>query len=163
MIHLALSGVDPDNWMGYLDDIFGFASEPWEHLEHMKPLVEAHLKAGIKIQPCKTKLFQDTVEYLRHKVSAQGVEMIPDYVERIKNWPVSTTCKEAATFLGFTGYYRVFIPKYSALTNRMNSLRKADKLVWTEDMDADFKELRLEFQMGRVQGYPYFHSDDCSG
>ena len=67
MIHLALFGVDPDNWMGYLDDILGFASEPWEHLEHLKPLVEAHLKAGIKIQPCKTKLFQDTVEYLGHK------------------------------------------------------------------------------------------------
>ena len=43
MIHLALSGVDPDNWMGYLDDVLGFASEPWEHLKHMKPLVEAHL------------------------------------------------------------------------------------------------------------------------
>ena len=27
-------------------------------------------------------------------------------------------------------------------------------------MDADFKELRLEFQMGRVQGYPDFHSDE---
>ena len=31
MIHLALSGVDPDNWMGYLDDILGFTSDPWEH------------------------------------------------------------------------------------------------------------------------------------
>jgi len=109
MIYLALSGVDPDNWMGYLDDVLGFASEPLEHMKHMKPLVEAHLKAGIKIQPCKTKLFQDTVEYLGHKVSAKGVEMIPDHVERIKNWPVPTTCKEAATFLGFTGYYRSFI------------------------------------------------------
>ena len=27
-------------------------------------------------------------------------------------------------------------------------------------MDADFKELQLEFQMGRVQGYPDFHSDE---
>jgi len=42
----------------------------------------------------------------------------------------------------------------------MNSLRKAEKFVWTEDMDADFKELRLEFQIGRVQGYPDFHSDE---
>ena len=41
----------------------------------------------------------------------------------------------------------------------MNSLRKAEKFVWTDDMDVDFKELRLEFQIGRVQGYPDFHSD----
>jgi len=57
MKHLALSRVDPDNWMGYLDDVSGFASEPWEHLKNIKPLVEAHLKACIKIQPCKTKLW----------------------------------------------------------------------------------------------------------
>ena len=61
--------------------------------------------AGIKIQPCKTKLFQSEVEYLGHKISKGGVLMIPEYVQQIKDWPVPKSGKEVATFLGFTGYY----------------------------------------------------------
>ena len=61
--------------------------------------------------------------------------------------------------LGFHGYYRGFIPKYSALTNRMNSLKKV-KFVWTEDMEKDFLELKAEFSAGRIQAYPDFDSDE---
>jgi len=65
-----------------------------------------------------------------------------------------------SSFLGFTGYYRVLIPRYSALTNRINSLKKAEKFVWTEDMEKDFLELKAEFSAGRIQAYPDFDSDE---
>ena len=78
----------------------------------------AHEAAGIKIQPCKSKLFQSEVEYLGHKISKDGVEMILDYVRKVTYWPVPTNGKEVAMFLGFARYYRSFIPQYSALTNR---------------------------------------------
>ena len=64
------------------------------------------------------------------------------------------------SFLGFTGYYRGFIPRYSALTNRMISLKKAEKFVWTEDMEKDFLELKAEFSAGQIQAYPNFDSDE---
>ena len=83
-----------------------------------------HAAAGIKIQPCKTKLFQSEVEYLGHKISKGGVKMIPEYVHKVTNWPVPKSGKEVATFLGFAGYYRNFIPQYSALTNRLKSIKK---------------------------------------
>ena len=63
-----------------------------------------------------------------------------------------------SSFLGFMGYYRGFIPRYSALTNRMNSLKKAEKFVWTEDID--FLDLKAEFSAGRIQAYPDFDSDE---
>ena len=83
----------------------------------------------------KTKIFQTETEYLGHKVS--------------QSWPRPTSCKEMSSFLGFTGYYRGFIPRYSALTNRMNSLKNVEKFVWTEDMEKDFLELKAEFSAGR--------------
>ena len=91
---------------------------------HLKAIMEAHLKAGIKIQPCKTKLFWTEMEYLGHRVSLQGVEMVPDYVNKIQEWSIPTSGKEVATFLGFCGYYCSFIPLYSRLTNWMNSMRE---------------------------------------
>ena len=62
------------------------------------------MAAGIKIQPCKSKLFQFEVEYLGHKINKEGVEMIPEYVPKVTNWPVPTKGKEVVTFLGFAGY-----------------------------------------------------------
>ena len=44
-----------------------------------------HTAAGIKIKPCKIKLFQSEVEYLGHKISKGGVLMIPEYVQQIKD------------------------------------------------------------------------------
>ena len=59
----------------------------------------AHAAVGIKIQPCKTKLFQSKVEHLGHKISKGGVSMIPEYTD----WPVPKTGKEVAIFLGLAG------------------------------------------------------------
>ena len=56
--------VDRDFWKPYLDYILTFSREPWAHFGHLAQVVQAHVAAGIKIQPWKTKLFQFEVEYL---------------------------------------------------------------------------------------------------
>ena len=90
----------------------------------MAQVVLAHTATGIKIQPCKTKLFQSEVEYLGHKISKGRVLMIPEYVQMIKDWPVPKSGKEVSTFLGFAGYYCSFIQQYSAVTNQLNRINK---------------------------------------
>ena len=70
----------------------------------------AHGAAGIKIQPCKTKLFQSNVEYFGHKFSKRGVSMIPEYVQKIKDLPVSKTEKD-----GICGVQQnLYTPVFSA-------------------------------------------------
>ena len=129
MKDVAMKDVDRDFWTSYLDDILTFSGEPWAHFGHLAQVVRAHGATGIKIQQYKTKLFQSEVEYLGHKISKGGVSMIPGYVQKIKDWPVPKSGKEVATFLGFAGYYCTFIPQYSALTNRLNGMKKAEKFL----------------------------------
>ena len=76
MLDLAMKEVHRDFWTSYLDDIQTFSGEPWAHFRHLAQVVRANGVAGIKIQPCKTKLFQSKVEYLGHKISKGGVSMI---------------------------------------------------------------------------------------
>ena len=78
MLDVAMKEVDQDFWTSYLDDILSYSGEPWAHLEHLTQVVLAYTAAGIKIQPCKTK----------HKISKEGVSMIPEYIQKIKDWPV---------------------------------------------------------------------------
>ena len=42
--------------------------------------------------------------------------MIPEFLQKIKDWSLPKTGKEVARFLGFTRYYKTFIPQYSVLT-----------------------------------------------
>ena len=58
MLNVAMKEVERDFWTSYLDDILTFSGEPWEHFGHLTQVVQAHAAAGIKIQPCKAKLFQ---------------------------------------------------------------------------------------------------------
>ena len=69
MLDVAMKEVDSDFWTSYLDDILTNSLEPWAHFGHLTQVVLAHTAAGIKIQPCKTKLFQSKEEYLEHKIS----------------------------------------------------------------------------------------------
>ena len=57
MLDVAMKEVYRDFWTSYLDDILTFSGEPWAYFRHLAWVVQAHGAAGIKIQPCKTKLF----------------------------------------------------------------------------------------------------------
>ena len=160
MVAKMLASLPPGYVLAYLDDILIYSHTLEEHLEHLEKVVELHFKAGIKLQPTKTHLFCSQVNYLGHQVSAQGVTMIPEYVQRILDWPIPKTPKELATFLGFTGYYRGFIPTYAKLTCKMNSLKKGKVLEWDQEIQENFEELKQQFQEGRVQSYPRYDSEE---
>ena len=79
--------------------------------------------------------------------------MVPEYVQKIKEWPFPKKCKEVTPFLGFAGYYQTFIPQYSALTNRLKGIKKAEKLTWNEEKKGDFMELKKAFTKERIQAF----------
>ena len=62
MLDVAMKEVERDFWTSYLNDFLTFSREPWAHFGHFSQEVQAHSAAGIKIQPCKTKLFQSEVD-----------------------------------------------------------------------------------------------------
>ena len=100
MLDLALNHLPAEYWLSYLDDILVYSMDTWDHMSHLKSIVEAHTRAGIKIQPKKTKIFQSETEYLGHKVSQKGMEMFDNYVKDIQNWPRPTSVKKWRLFLG---------------------------------------------------------------
>ena len=86
--------------------------------------------------------------------------MVPEDVQKIKDWPVPKSEKVVAMFLGFAGYFRTFIPQYSALTNRLNGIKKAEKFLWKEKIEQDFNELKKAFTEGGIQAFSDFGVGD---
>ena len=106
----------------YLDDIIVFSKTPEEHIERLRGVFEKLAAAGLRLKPSKCEFFKSRVTYLGHIVSKDGIEMDPKKIEAIKKWPVPKTVMEVRSFLGFTNYYRKFIPRYAQVARPINQL-----------------------------------------
>ena len=160
LVQIALDRLPRGFSLGFIDDIVVYSATIQEHVDHIRQVVQLHAAVGMKLNLNKCHIMRREVEYLGHLVSQQGIKMIPSYVDRIMDWPHPETGKELASFLGFTGYYRVFIKEYSALTAEMNSMKKDDKIVWTEALKAKFQKLKEMFKEQPVRGYPRYDIEE---
>ena len=143
----------------YLDDIIVHTHTLEQHLEQLQRTLHMHRDAGIKLRAHKSHLFRETADYLGFRVTHDGIEMKPEYVDKILKWPTPTTPKELSSFLGFCGYYRTFIKDFSKLTGEMDAQKRKKTLDWTEEMDENFKTLKKLFGQKPIRAYPLFHED----
>ena len=81
MVQQMLSQLPEGFVLCYLDDVLVYSSDVDSHLAHLTQVIQLHRAGGIKLQLKKTHLFQAEINYLGHRVSGEGVGMIPEYVE----------------------------------------------------------------------------------
>ena len=55
------------------------------------------------------------VTYLGYEVSEKGIHADPEKLRALTTWPVPKNIKEVITFLGFTGYYGIFVKDYAKI------------------------------------------------
>ena len=121
-IEKALGNYNMTICQAYYDDVIVFSETFNEHIERMDKVLQRLRDADLKIKHTKCQLFSDRVKYLGHVVSRNGVEADPDKTEALRSWPVPTSVRELRTFLGFAGYYRRFVPCYSAIAKPLHEL-----------------------------------------
>ena len=118
--------------MTYLDDIIIFSQNELQHLEHLE-IVFSHLReAGLKMKRSKCDFFKSEIHYLGHLISPEGISPLPNKLDSIKHMPVPNSVKEIKQFLGLTGYYRKFVPRFAHISRPLTMLTKKDtKFEWT--------------------------------
>ena len=91
----------------------------------------------------KCDFFKSQIHYLGHLISADGISPLPDKLDTIKYMPVSKDMKEIKRFLGLTGYYRKFVPRFADISRPLTQLTKKEmKFVWTLECQKSFKLLK---------------------
>ena len=118
--------------MTYLDDIIIFSQDELQHLEHLE-IVFSHLQeAGLKMKHSKCDFFKSKIHYLGHLISPEGISPLPNNLDSIRHMPVPNSAKEIKQFLGLTGYYRKFVPRFADISRPLITLMKKDaKFEWT--------------------------------
>ena len=109
---------------GYLDDILIYSPDMEHHLEHVRVLFECLRAADLKLTKRKCSFMKAHVQYLGHYISGQGLEPVPEKLEALVKMPPPRDITEVRKFLGFVGYYRKFIPRYSDVARPLTNLTR---------------------------------------
>ena len=155
-----LSGIkDVDN---FIDDIIVY-SDTWEaHLDTLQELLSRLRNAGLTAKPSKCFIGFDQIDCLGHIVGDQRLEPESNKVEVIRNAPVPETKKQVRSFLGLAGFYRKFIPNFSAISAPLSDLTKKgqpNKIAWTETEQRAFDTLKLMLCSHPILKLPDFNQN----
>ena len=120
--------------MTYLDDIIICSKNEEDHLRHLGEVFHQLRQAGLKIKCSKCDFFKSEIHYLGHLISAHGISPLPEKLDTIKNMPTLKDVKKIKQFLGLTGYYRKFVPRFVDISRPLTQLTKKEmKFVWTPE------------------------------
>ncbi|KAE9079474.1 hypothetical protein PF007_g23432 [Phytophthora fragariae] len=110
----------------YIDDILVTAGS-WENLcEKVDKLLDACDEWNLFISVVKSFWGMKKVDYLGHRVSADGMEARPKDLSSLANLPFPTTLRSMQSFLGSLNYYSRFIEEFAIYASVLYELREAD-------------------------------------
>ena len=139
----------------YIDDILVFGNDFESALHSLELVLTRVAEYGLQLKSTKCNLFRTSVPFLGHIVGRAGLECDPNKVSAVANWIPPSTIKGVREFLGFTGYYRRFVPDYSTVAQPLVRLLGKDcKFKWTDACQDAFKTLRALLIKAPVLAFP---------
>lgn len=97
--------------------------------------------AGLTVSAEKCQFCRSSLKYLEFVVDRPD----PEKVEAILNLPRPTNATEIKRFVGTASWYRRFVPNFSTIFAPQSSshlTRKKVKLVWTDECETLFQEIK---------------------
>ena len=101
----------------FIDDILIYSKSKEEHEEHLRMVLEMLREKKLYAKFCKCEILLDSVSFLGHVVSEDGVMVDPSKIETIKNWVRPTNVSEIRSFVGLASYYRRFVKGFSSIAS----------------------------------------------
>lgn len=152
----------------FFDDILIYSQDWGTHMKHLKEVLELLSAHSLVVNKKKCSFGQQSVEYLGHVITGNGVAVDPNKVVGVLQWPQPKNVKGVRGFLGLTGYYRKFIRDYGKIAKPLTELTKKDGFKWNEKAQAAFDTLKQRLTTAPVLALPDFSKEfviecDASG
>ena len=145
LMYLTLAGLQWSECLVYMDDIIILGRSFLEHLGNLQEVLQRLRDAGLKLKPSKCAFFRQSVKYLGHVISREGISVDQEKVTKVATWPTPTSTQEVQRFLGFAGYYRRFIRDFAEIAKPLHHItEKATPFRWSTESQLAFETLRKE-------------------
>ena len=154
----------------YIDDILIASTNALEHEVHLRLLFDRFCKYGVIINPAKSVFGVSSLEFLEHKVSANGIHPLDSKIQAIREFPLPTSVTKLREFLGLVNFYRRFIPQCSQiiqpLTDMLRSTGSTQKsrntsLEWSEPATTAFDKIKVTLAQSTMLSHPQPDAELC--
>ena len=108
----------------YLDDFLIFSDTEEAHVRHVTEVLTRLRNNRLFAKLSKCEFHTTTVEFLGYIIKPTGVEMDPEKVRTVKEWPMPESIHDIQRFLGFANFYRRFIAHFARIAKPLTSLVK---------------------------------------
>ena len=134
-----------EGWLTiYMDDILIHTKHDLllhrAKVHHVLNKLERH---DLFLKPEKCQFERTKVEFLGVVLKDGTISMDPTKVKGVADWPPPRCLRDVRAFLGFTGFYRYFVPNYSLIARPLIDLtKKATPFHWGPPQFKAFEHLK---------------------
>jgi hypothetical protein len=127
----------------FVDDVCIYSRSFEEHLQCLQILLRHFQKMGLRAHPSKSILCSDSMPFLGHVVSADGIQPDQAKVAAMQALPRPTSAEQVRSYMGVLGFYRCYVPAYSRIAAPLNALlKKNTRFEWTPECETAYTELK---------------------
>jgi hypothetical protein len=139
----------------FIDDILIYSKNSEDHAKHLHVILQRLRDHHLYAKFSKCEFWLDTVKFLGHTISGDGISVDPSKVQEVMDWKPPTTVHQIRSFLGLAGYYRRFIPDFSRIAKPMTELlKKGVKFSWDQKCEDAFHTFRNHLTTAPVLAQP---------
>ncbi|KAJ1041985.1 hypothetical protein NDA10_000691 [Ustilago hordei] len=144
----------------YLDDFLIFSDTEEAHVKHVTEVLTRLRSNRLFAKLSKCEFHTKTVEFLGYIIKPTGIEMDPEKVCTVKEWPMLESIHDIQRFLGFANFYRRFIAHFARIAKPLTALVKPierfKKFELPEEAQQAFHKLIQAFtSAGVLQHFDY--------
>lgn len=93
----------------FIDDILVYSRSRSEHEQHLRIVLQTLRDQRLYAKFSKYEFWVESVPFLGHVVSKNGIMVDPATIEAIRDWARPTSVTEIRSFVRLAGYYRHFL------------------------------------------------------
>ena len=135
----------------YIDDILITGPSDTAHLKNLEEVLKRLKEHGVKANQAKCQFLQDSVVFLGHKITSQGIHTTKDKLDAVLKAPSPKNVQQLRSFLGLLNYYGKFIPNLAALVHPLNQLlHKNARWNWDSKCESAFEEAKEALVSSKV-------------
>jgi bacterioferritin-associated ferredoxin len=129
--------------MVFIDDILIYSKTEDDHANHIHVILQRLHDHRLYAKFSKCEFWLDSVKFLGHTISSEGISVDPTKVQEVMDWKPPTSVHQIRSFLGLAGYCRRCISDFSKIAKSMTELLKKEvKFHWNDKREEAFYTLR---------------------
>ena len=122
-----------------------------DHHRNLASVFERLQQHGFWLKQEKCAFMQESVEYLGHRIDAEGLHSLPSKVDAIVNAPEPRNVQELRSFLGLLNYYGKFLPNLSSTVHPLNELlQQSKRWKWSTECSQAFQQAKQTLSSANI-------------